>query len=77
MSNEEKKKKHKHPHTDMHPNITCGVRNCGYPIKTNVVERVKHRNNFTCYYHGMIEAGKTHLSGIPIKDLLHARKRVS
>ena len=73
MANTEKKKKHKHPHTEM-ANATCRINGCGHPIKLNVVERTPG-HNYTCYFHGLLESGKTHLSGQPIKDLLRLRNR--
>jgi hypothetical protein len=69
----EKKKKKNH-YTLMHTNTTCTVKGCEYPIKLNVVER-STRGVFTCYFHGMIERGKTHIDGVPIKELLNSRNR--
>ena len=70
----EEKKKRKHPYTEMHSSATCTVKGCNHPIKQNVVER-SSRGVFTCYYHGMQEKGKTHIDGVPIKDLLRLRNR--
>lgn len=74
MANKEKEKKKKHSYLEMHPHATCRIHNCGHTIKMNVTERTP-RNNYTCYFHGLLENGKTHLEGVPIKDLLHARNR--
>jgi hypothetical protein len=70
----EKEKKRKHPYTAVHSNITCTTRNCQHPIKLNVIER-STRGGFTCYFHGMLEKGKTHIDGVPIKELLNSRNR--
>ena len=74
MANTEKKKKHKHNYTEMHPSETCHVKGCGHPIKASVVERTPGKN-YTCYLHGLMEQGKTHSHGVPIKDLLRIQNR--
>jgi hypothetical protein len=71
-----KVKKAKHPHTEMHPTATCHAKGCEHPIKLNVVERAGDQNKvYTCYFHGLLENGKTRLSGMLIVDLLKARNR--
>ncbi len=58
----------------MHPTATCGAKGCGHPIKLNVVERTEG-NGYTCYFHGLLESGKTKANGVAISDLLRLRNR--
>ena len=71
---EKEEKKRKHPYTSVHAYITCTAKGCQHPIKLNVVER-STRGGYTCYFHGMLEKGKTHINGVSIKELLSSRNR--